>query len=124
MDGEIVESWEADPENPMGPTKVVKYDFRFESLISGHSSLMVNQNQKKIHLSCNSWFPIFVTVSDDETIRLWDIWWWSVLMTWNLGAKATAIAYHPDGDFLAVGMANGILLLLEAKTKKMNFGTY
>jgi hypothetical protein len=45
-------------------------------------------------------------------------------MTRNLGAKATAIAYHPDGDFLAVGMANGILLLLEAKTKKMNFGTY
>ncbi|MBK8156510.1 MAG: hypothetical protein IPK55_11185 [Streptococcus sp.] len=34
------------------------------------------------------------------------------------------MAYHPDGDFLAVGMANGILLLLEAKTKKMNFGTY
>jgi WD40 repeat protein len=81
LDGEIVESWEADPNNPMGPTKVVKYNFKFEALISGHSSLQINLNQKKIHLSCNQRFPIFVTVSDDETIRLWDIRRRSTLMT-------------------------------------------
>lgn len=124
IEGEVVETWEADPENPMGPVKVVKYNFKFSYVMSGHSSLFVNPNMKKIQISCNTWFPLFVTVSDDETIWLWDIRWKSVLMSWNLGAWATAIAYHPDGDYLAVGMENGILLLLEAKTKKMNFGTY
>jgi hypothetical protein len=45
---EVSESWEADPENPTGPVKVVKYNFKYESLISGHSSLLVNPNMKKI----------------------------------------------------------------------------
>jgi len=68
LEGEISESWEADPEYPMGPVKVVKYNFKFESIISGHSSLFVNPNMKKIHISCNTRYPLFVTVSDDETI--------------------------------------------------------
>ncbi len=34
------------------------------------------------------------------------------------------MAFSPDGSFLAVGLINGVFLILDAKVEKMNFGTY
>ena len=64
-----------------------EHKFVFRSYLSAHSSLNVSQNLKKIHLAVNSKYPIFVTVGDDETIRLWDIRKRVVLLTKNLGAS-------------------------------------
>lgn len=110
-------------QDPYGKHKI-EHKFLFRSYLSSHSSLNVSQNLKKIHLSVNTKYPLFVTVGDDETIRLWDIRKRVVLLTKNLGAKATSVAFHPDGDFLSVGLPNGILLLLDSKMKKLNYGTY
>lgn len=32
-----------------------------------------------------------------------------------LGMEATALAYSPDGAYLAVGLINGVVLILDAK---------
>lgn len=66
LEGEITETFEPDPEDPS--RRIQKYDFSFESFISGHSSLIENPNMKKLHITSNTRYPIFVTVSDDETI--------------------------------------------------------
>ena len=42
----------------------------------------------------------------------------------NLGTQATCLAFSPDGSYLAVGLVNGVFLLLESKIEKLNFGTY
>ena len=34
------------------------------------------------------------------------------------------MAFSPDGSYLAVGLVNGVFLLLESKIEKLNFGTY
>ena len=65
----------------------IEHKFIFRSYLSAHSSLNVSQNLKKIHLSVNAKYPLFVTVGDDETIRLWDIRKRVVLLTKNLGAS-------------------------------------
>ena len=37
---------------------------------------------------------------------------------------ATCLAFSPDGNFLAVGLINGVYLLLDSKIERLNFGTY
>lgn len=37
---------------------------------------------------------------------------------------ATCLSFSPDGTFLAVGLVNGIFLILDCKMEKLNFGTY
>ena len=41
-----------------------------------------------------------------------------------MGASASCLSFSPDGAFLAVGLVNGIVLFLESKIQKLNFGTY
>ena len=45
-------------------------------------------------------------------------------MSKYLGAQATSLAFSPDGAYLCVGLINGVLLVLEAKIEKLNFGSY
>lgn len=45
-------------------------------------------------------------------------------MSKYLGTQATCIAFSPDGSYLVVGLINGVMLVLEAKVEKLNFGTY
>ena len=70
----------------------IEYKLIFRSYLSAHSSLNVSQNLKKIHLAVNAKYPLFVTVGDDETIRLWDIRKRVVLLTKNLGASKYSIS--------------------------------
>jgi hypothetical protein len=37
---------------------------------------------------------------------------------------ATCLTFSPDGNFLAVGLINGVFLLLDSKIERLNFGTY
>ena len=46
------------------------------------------------------------------------------MVTKNLGTQATSLSFSPDGHFLAVGLVNGVFLLLESHIEKLNFGTY
>lgn len=32
--------------------------------------------------------------------------------------------FSPDGKFLAIGLVNGVFLILESHIERMNFGTY
>lgn len=67
---------------------------------------------------------IMATVGDDETLRMWDIAKHSIIVAKNLGTQATCLNYSPDGSFLAVGLVNGVFLILDSKIEKLNFGTY
>jgi WD40 repeat protein len=65
----------------------IEHKFIFRLYLSAHSSLSVSKNLKKIHLAINEKYPLFVTVGDDETIRLWDIRKRVALLSKNLGAS-------------------------------------
>ena len=67
---------------------------------------------------------IMASVGDDETLRLWDISKRQIIVSKNLGTQATCLCFSPDGSFLAIGLINGVFLLLDCKIEKLNFGTY
>jgi hypothetical protein len=58
------------------------------------------------------------SVGDDETLRFWDLNKKQIIVSKYLGTQATTISY------LVVGLINGVMLVLEAKVEKLNFGTY
>lgn len=100
--------------------------FSFYSYLSSHSSLYVSTNQKKVFIAMYPLkrYTILASVGDDETLRLWDIAKHQIMVSKSLGSQATSLCFSPDGSFLAVGLVNGIFLLLESKIEKLNFGTY
>lgn len=69
-------------------------------------------------------YPILASVGDDETLRLWDLIKKQIMLNKYLGAQATSLAYSPDGAYLLIGLLNGVLLVLDAKIEKHNFGSY
>jgi hypothetical protein len=42
----------------------------------------------------------------------------------NLGTQASCLSFSPDGSFLAVGLINGVFLILDSKLEKLNYGSY
>ena len=69
-------------------------------------------------------YPIMASVADDETLRFWDIHKKVMIMTKSLGTQATSLVFSPDGSYLIIGLINGVMLVLESKIDKLNFGTY
>ena len=69
-------------------------------------------------------FGVLASVGNDETLMFWDINRNTSLITKNLGTQATCLDFSPDGKFLAVGLVNGVFLMLESNIEQMNFGTY
>ena len=67
---------------------------------------------------------IVASCGDDETLRMWDITKHQIMISKNLGTQATSLNFSPDGSFLAVGLVNGVFLILDSKVEKLNFGTY
>jgi WD40 repeat protein len=72
----------------------------------------------------NPLFAVMASVGDDETLRFWDINKKQLIVSKCLGTQATSLAFSPDGTFLIVGLINGVLLVLESRVEKLNFGTY
>jgi hypothetical protein len=55
---------------------------------------------------------------------LWDFTKNEPIITKNLGTQATCLDFSPDGKYLAIGLVNGVFLLLESHIERLNFGTY
>ena len=98
--------------------------FEWYSYLSSHASLQTNPSQKKVNIALHPINSIMASVGDDETLRMWDISKHSIIVSKNLGTQATCLSFSPDGSFLAVGLINGVFLLLDSKIEKLNFGTY
>lgn len=97
---------------------------KFQPIFSGHSSLQISHKQKKIITSLYPLYGILASVGNDETLMLWDINKTESIISKNLGTQATCLDFSPDGKYLAVGLVNGVFLLLESHIERMNFGTY
>ena len=57
-----------------------------------------------------------VTVSDDKTLRVWDLKYLRLKKVKKLKKGGRAVAYSPDGVSLAVGQNDGGFLILDAET--------
>ena len=64
------------------------------------------------------------SVGNDETLMFWDINKAACIISKNLGTQATCLDFSPDGRYLAVGLVNGVFLILESYIERLNFGTY
>lgn len=101
-----------------------KYAVKFQSVFSGHSSLYLSHKQKKIISCLYPKYGILASVGNDETLMIWDVNKNQAIISKNLGTQATCLDFSPDGKFLAVGLVNGVFLLLESNIERLNFGTY
>jgi WD40 repeat protein len=125
--GEIFEAKITDSDNRMthekmealnrGGNQIYKQNtllkIEFMTYVSSHSSLHMNQNQKKIAVAIYPKFPVLASVGDDETLRLWDMDRKTLWLSKNLGTQATNLAFSPEGGFLIIGLVNGVTLILE-----------
>lgn len=92
--------------------------------MTSHASLQVNPNLKKVAIALHPINSVMASVGDDETLRIWDMAKHQIIVSKNLGTMASCLSFSPDGSFLAVGLVNGVFLLLDSKLEKLNFGTY
>lgn len=96
----------------------------FFTFVSAHSSLNISHNQKKTFAAVYPLYPIMASVGDDETLRFWDMEKKQLILSKSLGTQASCLAFSPDSSFLVVGLINGVMLVLESKIEKLNFGSY
>ena len=59
--------------------------------------------------------PLFVTASDDKTVRLWNSKERKVVCMVTLDQDIRSAAISPDGQLVAVGLKNGSFAVLSAK---------
>ena len=59
-----------------------------------------------------------VTCGDDKTVRLWDYCKKNQISIANIGSKARAVAFNPDGSQLAVGTLDGKIVVLSNDLKE------
>ncbi|XP_062320153.1 echinoderm microtubule-associated protein-like 6 isoform X2 [Osmerus eperlanus] len=62
---------------------------------------------------------IFISASDDGTIRIWDLADKKLLNKVSLGHPAKCATYSPDGEMVSVGMKNGEFIILLTNSLKM-----
>lgn len=61
----------------------------------------------------------FITAGDDMTVRLWDSKLFKQIAAVNVGAKARAVAFHPDGSQIAVALYDGNMQILSDDLKRV-----
>ncbi|CAB1343775.1 unnamed protein product [Coregonus sp. 'balchen'] len=62
---------------------------------------------------------LFISASDDCTIRIWDLADKKLLNKVSLGHPAKCASYSPDGEMVSVGMKNGEFIILLTNSLKM-----
>ncbi|KAG9260088.1 echinoderm microtubule-associated protein-like 6 isoform X4 [Astyanax mexicanus] len=62
---------------------------------------------------------VFITASDDGTIRIWDLVDKKLLNKVSLGHSAKCASYSPDGEMVGIGMKNGEFVILLTNSLKM-----
>ncbi|XP_071235743.1 echinoderm microtubule-associated protein-like 6 isoform X1 [Salvelinus alpinus] len=62
---------------------------------------------------------LFISTSDDSTIRIWDLADKKLLNKVSLGHPAKCASYSPDGEMVSVGMKNGEFIILLTNSLKM-----
>lgn len=102
-----------------GNNEVPEYNISFECIVTGHSSLQLSQNKKKIITCLHPKEGVLVSVGNDQTLMLWDVNKDTCLVSKNLGHQATCLDFSPDGFYIAVGLQNGVFLLIEYPSLKM-----
>ena len=93
-------------------------------MTSGHSSLYASHKQKKIIACLYPLYGILASVGNDETLMFWDINKKTCLTSKNLGTQATCLDFSPDGRHLAIGLNNGVFMVLESYIERLSYGTY
>ena len=82
------------------------------AVVSGHSDEIWGLAP---HPTRNEYF----TSSDDKTLRHWDAVEMEEIRRANLSAGARAVAVHPSGGFVAVGLITGDLVFLDKDLKEI-----
>uniref|UniRef100_H3AR31 EMAP like 6 n=1 Tax=Latimeria chalumnae TaxID=7897 RepID=H3AR31_LATCH len=62
---------------------------------------------------------IFISASDDGTIRIWDLADKKLLNKVSLGCAAKCASYSPDGEMMAVGLKNGEFIIFLVNSLKV-----
>ncbi|KAM7447232.1 Echinoderm microtubule-associated protein-like 5 [Porites harrisoni] len=70
-------------------------------------------------LACHPDREVFVTASDDQTVRLWDVATKTMVKMAPLGVAARSAAFSPDGELLAIGLKNGAFAVLKSADLKI-----
>lgn len=106
-DGKILASGSADKSIILWQAGPVLKKMRF---LKGHTSDV-------IHVFFYQKEDVLASVSQDQTVRFWEIKTGKVLRTFSLGQEQiTSASFSPDGRFLTVGTWDGSTKLFIAKT--------
>lgn len=88
------------------------------SLLSSHSSLQAQPQLKQTHVAAFPFHPLIVSAGDDQVLRLWHCRQNKLLTAKYIGSRATTLSLSPDGNFLAVGLASGVMMLLDSRVTR------
>ena len=108
--------------------KINSFKFSYNLYLRSHCSQILNsQNQKnysnkKIHIALHPFFPIMVSVGEDNILYIWDTDKNQILSSKEYKHKPTAIKFSPDGNLLVIGFITGTLLILDSKIDKSIHG--
>ena len=69
-------------------------------------------------LAVHAKLNVFVTGSDDKTVRLWDATSRKLVCMAKLGQEIRSAAFSPDGQHVACGLKNGSFAVLAGKDLK------
>lgn len=70
-------------------------------------------------VSSLSWSPdgdLLASASDDNTVKIWNVNAHRLEMNMERNGPVAAVAWHPDGGYIAVGMKSGDVVILDPKT--------
>ncbi|XP_061843886.1 echinoderm microtubule-associated protein-like 6 isoform X4 [Nerophis lumbriciformis] len=67
-------------------------------------------------LSAHPFKDVFISASDDGSVRIWDLADKKLLNKVTLGHPAKCVSYSPNGDMVSIGMDNGEFIILSVNS--------